>query len=118
VGLIKNVLEKVLRDLLPDLYRMKPELCRCKQCEDDVLALALKALPSKYVSRDEGEVYARLELENPQLQVDMLEALLLAADKVIAHPRCSSGQREDVNPGKGVGEAHKEESGNTEEKTQ
>lgn len=102
--MIKNVLEKVLRDLLPELYRIKPSLCRCKQCEDDVLALALKSLPPKYVSRKEGEVYARLELENSQLQVDMLEALLLAADKVIAHPRCGLGKRENVDPGNVIDE--------------
>lgn len=104
--MIKNILEKVLRDLLPELYRMKPSLCRCKQCEDDVLALALKSLPPKYVSREEGEVYARLELESPQLQVDMLEALLLAAGKVIAHPRCGLGKGENINPGDGIGEAN------------
>ncbi len=86
--MIKNILEKALRDLIPELYRLKPHLCRCEQCIDDVLALALKSLPPKYVSRDEGEVYARVELENPQFQVDMLEALLFAAEVVAAHPRC------------------------------
>ncbi|MGC8778073.1 MAG: late competence development ComFB family protein [Candidatus Caldatribacteriaceae bacterium] len=108
--MIKNILEKVLRDLLPELYQMKPELCHCKQCEDDVLALALKSLPPKYVSREEGEVYARLELESPQFQVDMLEALLLAANKVIAHPRCGSGPGKNVDPGKDIRESNKQES--------
>lgn len=113
--MIKNILEKALRDLLPELYQMKPDLCHCKQCEDDVLALALKALPPKYVSREEGEVYARVELESPQFQVDMLEALLLAAEKVIAHPRCSSGQGKNVNPGENVGEADEKEKSNAKE---
>jgi competence protein ComFB len=54
--------------------------------------LALRALPPKYVSRERGEVFARLELEHPQVQVDMLEALLQAADIVIARPRCKDSQ--------------------------
>lgn len=113
--MIKNILEKALRNLLPELYQMKPDLCRCNQCEDDVLALALKVLPPKYVSREEGEVYARLELESPQFQVDMLEALLLAAEKVIAHPRCGSGQDKNVNPGENIGKADKKKESDAKE---
>uniref|UniRef100_A0A7V4DDB0 Competence protein ComFB n=1 Tax=Candidatus Caldatribacterium californiense TaxID=1454726 RepID=A0A7V4DDB0_9BACT len=90
--MLKNILEDALRRLLPEVYAVKPELCRCPQCQEDVLALALRALPPKYVSRERGEVFARLELESPQVQVDMLEALLQAADIVIARPRCKDSQ--------------------------
>ncbi len=86
--MIKNILEDELRRLIPQIYKLKPELCRCDQCTEDLLALALQKLPPKYVSRPVGEVYARLELENVQTQVDMIEALLQAADVVIANPRC------------------------------
>ncbi|MEN3203573.1 MAG: late competence development ComFB family protein [Atribacterota bacterium] len=99
--MLKNVLEEALRKLLPEVYKVKKDLCSCSQCQEDVLALALRALPPKYVSREVGEVFARLELENPQVQVDMLEALLQAADIVIARPRCATskegqkGQKEE-----------------------
>jgi competence protein ComFB len=86
--MVKNILEDELRRLIPRIYELKPELCRCEQCTEDLLALALQKLPPKYVSRPVGEVYARLELESVQAQVDMIEALLQAADVVIAHPRC------------------------------
>ncbi|MEN3185150.1 MAG: late competence development ComFB family protein [Atribacterota bacterium] len=118
MNLIKNILEKALRDLLPELYQAKPDLCRCKQCEDDVLALALKALPPKYVSREEGEVYTRLELESPQFQVDMFEALLMAAEKVIARPRCGLGLGKNVNPGGNIGETNKNEKSNSAQETE
>ncbi|MEN3183562.1 MAG: late competence development ComFB family protein [Atribacterota bacterium] len=97
--MLKNVLEDALRRLLPEVYAVKKGLCSCPQCQEDVLALALRALPPKYVSRELGEVFARLELENPQVQVDMLEALLQAADIVIARPRCARAREEQKNPG-------------------
>ncbi|MCS7241129.1 MAG: late competence development ComFB family protein [Candidatus Caldatribacterium sp.] len=87
--MLKNILEDALRRLLPEVYAVRKNLCPCSQCQEDVLALALRSLPPKYVSREVGEVFARLELENPQAQVDMLEALLQAADIVIARPRCA-----------------------------
>lgn len=92
--MLKNVLEDALRRLLPEVYAVKRGLCSCPQCQEDVLALALRMLPPKYVSRELGEVFARLELENPQVQVDMLEALLQAADIVIARPKCARAQEE------------------------
>lgn len=102
--MLKNVLEDALRKLLPEVYAVKKDLCSCPQCQEDVLALALRALPPKYVSRELGEVFARLELENYQTQVDMLEALLQAADIVIARPRCAKtreGQKgQEGEPGK------------------
>lgn len=91
--MLKNILEEALRKLLPEVYKVKKGLCSCSQCQEDVLALALRALPPKYVSREVGEVFTRLELENPQVQVDMLEALLQAADIVIARPRCAKSER-------------------------
>lgn len=90
--MLKNILEDALRRLLPEVYAVKKNLCPCPQCQEDVLALALCALPPKYVSRELGEVFARLELENPQVQIDMLEALLQAADIVIARPRCGKAK--------------------------
>ncbi|MBC7217530.1 MAG: late competence development ComFB family protein [Candidatus Caldatribacterium sp.] len=90
--MLKNILEDALRRLLPEVYAVKKDLCPCPQCQEDVLALALRSLPPKYVSREQGEVFARLELENPQTQIDMLEALLQAADIVIARPRCARAQ--------------------------
>ncbi len=90
--MLRNILEDALRKLLPEVYAVKKDLCPCPQCQEDVLALALSSLPPKYVSRELGEVFARLELENPQVQIDMLEALLQAADIVIARPRCERAE--------------------------
>ncbi|HSV32203.1 MAG TPA: late competence development ComFB family protein [Atribacteraceae bacterium] len=87
--MIKNIIEDEIVRRLPDLYQIKPDLCRCRECRDDLLALTLQRLPPKYTSRRIGEVFSRLEIENQQWQVDILETMLYAAGIVAEKPHHS-----------------------------
>lgn len=63
--------------------------------KEDILALALNMLPSKYVTSDEGKQYARLlEVYRTQYESDVVTALTKASMKVKNAPRKSKKQGE------------------------
>ncbi|MGI6559391.1 MAG: late competence development ComFB family protein [Limnochordia bacterium] len=63
------------------------ELCACEQCRNDIIALTLQNLPPRYSTTREGEVWINLELQLPQLKMDVWKAILKAADRVTKNPR-------------------------------
>ncbi len=67
------------------MERMK--VCTCKTCVNDVLALALNSLPTKYVTTDAGKQYFQLDIYKKQYETDILAALTKACVRVKAAPR-------------------------------
>lgn len=65
----------------------KMNVCTCESCINDVLALTLNALPTKYVTTDGGKQYLQLELYKKQYETDVLAALTRACVRVKASPR-------------------------------
>lgn len=83
-----NVSEALVRTVLGEAYSQKGRLkCGCNQCMDDIMAIALNHLPSRYVSTDEGNVYVKAQYFNTQLQSDVLRELAMAAQLVADKPR-------------------------------
>jgi competence protein ComFB len=57
---------------------------------EDILALALNSLPTKYVTTEQGKQYAQLiEVYRLQYETDVTAALTKAAIKVMQKPRGS-----------------------------
>jgi len=71
-----------------------PEACLCPRCRLDIMALALNALPPRYVVSKKGEVYARTEQLSQQYNADIVIALTRAFTQVIAAPRHQKGEKE------------------------
>jgi len=81
-----NVAEVLAREkLLLVMERMK--VCTCRTCANDVLALALNSLPTKYVTTDAGKQYFQLDIYKKQYEMDILAALTKACVRVKAAPR-------------------------------
>lgn len=80
-----NVVEIIAREnVLTTMDRM--EMCTCSKCVCDVLALALNALPTKYVTSDAGRQYIQLESYKKQFETDVDIALMKACMTVKASP--------------------------------
>ena len=58
--------------------------CRCDRCRKDIIALALNKLPPKYMVLAEGEPQPDV---TPQLNAQVVTAMIQAVIKVRAHPR-------------------------------
>ncbi|BCV25051.1 late competence development ComFB family protein [Gelria sp. Kuro-4] len=89
-----NCMEAAVAAHFSEVARRFPEACRCPRCRLDVLALALNALPPRYVVSETGEVYARAEQLSQQYNADIAIALTRAFSQVLAAPRHQKGEGE------------------------
>ncbi len=65
----------------------KLNVCTCRLCQADVLALTLNYLPQKYVTTDEDKQKMQLDLYRKQYETDLLSALTRACVRVKGSPR-------------------------------
>lgn len=84
---LTNRMEHFVSIGLDEMLRQKPEICGCDRCRLDVTALALNALPPRYVVSDFGEVVTNLDLDSSQWKADVMMAILRAFDVVRKKPR-------------------------------
>ncbi|MDD2217468.1 MAG: late competence development ComFB family protein [Eubacteriales bacterium] len=62
-------------------------ICECDICKNDVMAIALNSLPTRYVTTDKGKQFIQLETYKKQYEVDVMAALTKACVKVKVVPR-------------------------------
>lgn len=81
-----NVMEQMVDEKLEELLA-KSDCCKCKQCVDDMRAIALNHLKPKYVSTDAGVLYTRVAASmEKQSNMDINVAVYNAIDIVSANP--------------------------------
>lgn len=83
-----NIAEVLVKEKIA-LVMKKMNVCSCTPCMNDVLALALNSLPTKYVTTDAGKQYYQLDIYKKQYETDVLAALTKACVRVKASPRHS-----------------------------
>lgn len=81
-----NIAELIAYENIEMVMR-RLNVCDCPTCYNDVLALALNTLPTKYVTTDAGKQYTQLDLYKKQYETDVLSALTKACVRVKASPR-------------------------------
>ncbi|HHT72077.1 MAG: late competence development ComFB family protein [bacterium] len=88
-----NTMESAVAAQLHDIQTRFPQVCFCDRCQRDIQALALNALPARYVVTEEGEIYARTAQLRQQYCTDITIALIQAITKVHKHPRHNQCER-------------------------
>lgn len=83
---VRNHMEYVVEHMLPKVLKQKPEACTCERCVNDMKAIALNDLPSKYVASQKGEVFTKANELTVQFEADVIRALVMAIEKVKGHP--------------------------------
>jgi hypothetical protein len=85
VNLVRNIAEEMLPSVMAKLGVEDNEANR-----EDILAITLNAIPSKYVTTESGKQYAQLvEVYRLQYEADITAGLTKAAIKVMQKPRGS-----------------------------
>ena len=88
-----NVMEFIV-SAIADEVMAEEKMCNCAQCQLDVMALALNALPAKYVVTAEGKAYETYRIQGQiQSRIAVYQAVLQAAHMVKARPRHDKGRR-------------------------
>jgi competence protein ComFB len=78
---VVNVTELIAETLVDEVITMMGS-CSCSKCVDDVLAIALNSLPTKYVTTDVGKQYIQLNSYKKQFETDVVSALIKACQIV------------------------------------
>ena len=80
-----NVMQVLVEEKTPKYVKMFG-LCSCERCMEDVKALTLNNLPSKYVVLEPGDRIPRLTVYEGRYASDITAQLLQACKLVMAHP--------------------------------
>lgn len=82
----KNITELLVAAKLEDMLK-KSDCCKCDRCRDDIMAYALNRLPPKYISTEEGELYAKVATLSKEYDFDITKEIAIAIGIVSKHPR-------------------------------
>ncbi|MGN1119416.1 MAG: late competence development ComFB family protein [Oscillospiraceae bacterium] len=80
-----NMMEKFVDEKLEQMLA-KESCCKCERCVEDMKAIALNTLPSKYVSTHNGELFSKLDSTIRQNSTDITIAVSSAIEMVSARP--------------------------------
>ena len=80
-----NVMQVLVEEKAPKYVKMFG-LCSCERCMEDVKALTLNNLPSKYVVLEPGDRIPRLTVYEGRYASDITAQMLQACKLVMAHP--------------------------------
>lgn len=83
---VVNVTEIIALAKVAEVISMM-EVCSCPKCVDDILAIALNSLPTRYVTTDMGKQFIQLNSYRKQFETDVVSALIKACQIVTASPR-------------------------------
>jgi competence protein ComFB len=86
---LKNYMEKLVMEKLAIVLQADPTMCTCQRCQYDIAALALNALPTRYVATSTGETYTKLSSLDQQFHVDVVSAITQAIKIVKKQPHHS-----------------------------
>ena len=90
-SLPKNILEDLITYKLDDLID-STGVCKCDRCRNDIIAIALNKLPSRYVSSAGGDIMARIQSMDDQMQANITTTILKAIDVVKTKPHHERGE--------------------------
>jgi competence protein ComFB len=83
---VVNVTELIAETKVDEVITMM-EACKCSKCVDDILAIALNSLPTRYVTTDVGKQFIQLNSYKKQFETDVVAALIKACQIVKESPR-------------------------------
>lgn len=83
---LKNLMEDEVMYVTNKLLSEREDVCKCKKCKMDIAAIALNALPPKYVVTEIGELLGRANNSNIQFEADVTTEVTKAIDIVRNSP--------------------------------
>ncbi|WP_027416761.1 late competence development ComFB family protein [Aneurinibacillus terranovensis] len=84
---VTNAMESIVKHFFAEFQENYPLKCDCSQCKDDIIAIALNRVPSKYVSTEVGEVYIKTLMMDKQIESDVIKEITNAVMVVEKNPR-------------------------------
>ena len=83
---LKNYMEQLVWEQLDEFLAVDANACKCEKCRYDMAALALNRMMPHYVVAAKGETFTRMKTLELQFQIDVMTAILHAAETVKSRP--------------------------------
>jgi len=83
--ILVNIYEELVKDKVSSTINTI-DMCRCKKCQLNACAIALNALPPKYVTTTRGALLAQLAVSSLECQTSVEVAVLRALKMVKEYP--------------------------------
>ena len=84
--MIKNYMEEIVDDLLPEILTAHEGICTCKRCLNDMKAYTLNHLQPAYFVEHKGFLYGKVEEAKREAKADVIEAINQAIEVVSKNP--------------------------------
>jgi competence protein ComFB len=82
-----NAMENIVQHYFSEFEQNQHLKCNCSHCRNDIIAITLNRLPTKYVSTEIGQVYMKTLLFDKQMESDVIREITNAAMLVQDKPR-------------------------------
>jgi competence protein ComFB len=76
-----NIMEGIIKERLDHLLN-NFDCCKCPVCREDMLALTLNSVPTKYVTSQKGELFGRTETLNQSMSLNLDITIVKAIQQV------------------------------------
>ncbi|WP_426388103.1 late competence development ComFB family protein [Desulforudis sp. 1088] len=87
VNMAEIAVSQMLNSIIENYKRIRPELCTCERCREDIMAIALNRIPPKYVSTPKGRTITSVAYENFGGRAQVTAQVVYAIETVIESPR-------------------------------
>ncbi len=84
---VKNIMVDIVWDKIDSVVSHIDGCCNCTKCRNDILAIVLNSIPSKYVATKQGELFSRINISDIQNDTNLSAIITSAALYVKEHPR-------------------------------
>lgn len=71
--MIKNYVEQFVEEILPDILKQYPDICRCEKCISDIKCITLNNLKPAYFESEMGGLYLKLNSLQRQYITDVIQ---------------------------------------------
>ncbi|PRX30501.1 competence protein ComFB [Orenia metallireducens] len=84
---IGNLMESEIKSMVDEVLEKKVDICKCEQCKNDIIALALNNIKPRYAGSDNGRVVVdSIDLSSTQTKMDIYRVVLKACEEVQSRP--------------------------------
>lgn len=92
--MVKNYMETIIDNLLPEVLHSFDEICKCEKCLQDIKASALNHLQPLYFADEKGSMNAKMNELHMAFRINVMKELIIATNKVSKNPRHDAGYME------------------------
>ena len=89
--MVYNFTEAMVREyldsILEEYKKNNTDMCTCELCRQDIIAMALNNLNSRYVTTEKGHIINRVFLEQMDNKAEIIAQILRAIQVVEKNPR-------------------------------